>query len=602
MSSFLFIAGPIEQKVVPAIDSAALQVENGLWGVRFEENREAFEKELKPGGEIYLFAWEYGFCYKLRCKGRLKARSSKRQPELMETLDTETRHGFIQITITERALPELIENPDQVIEDLWKEDKALLKQIYQNGFVRLDGALKEKVERLYRDYTIQISPYNKPDLELPKEYRDDEVYSLFKKIYDLRTRNRSKSYAYLRDISLHKTITSTIKSVQKEQQKQHFEAHLSFLLGVCLYHGGKIEEAYKQFSDLFKKEPHERGPIWLRSALARAIANYENGDRNIWGSPSDLFSLYKEILMAAEIKIPTLVIGESGTGKQIIAEEIGRWRKAGREFETLDLGTLTEGVVESQLFGHEKGAFTGADKLYKGVFDRSNGGTVFLDEVANVPPAIQTKLLRVVEYGRFRRVGGTEETQFNGKIILGTNKDIEELIRQGKFLDDLYYRISGHVIVTKPLRDRRDDIGILLREYLPEDKAVLDDEAWDYLVREYPWEGNVRELVSFTERAITHEKRYLFLKDVKELLKPPAYGIPRKGPMLLPDDPSKLKTFGEAEALGNKIKEEFVRQFYFVKLKEHGDNHRETLKAIEGDKRSHNIKKTLHNIYKIPIN
>ncbi|MFQ5839738.1 MAG: sigma-54-dependent transcriptional regulator [Candidatus Methylomirabilales bacterium] len=201
-----------------------------------------------------------------------------------------------------------------------------------------------------------------------------------------------------------------------------------------------------------------------------------------------------------------LLAGESGTGKELIARAIHQHskRKDG-PFLAINCGALQETILESELFGHERGAFTGAHSLKLGLFEVAHGGTLLLDEVGEIPPGMQVKLLRMIETGCFFRVGGTRERQANVRIIAATNRDLKADVRDGRFREDLYYRLVMIPITLPPLRERPDDVPLLtqhiLRLYKGLGKKTVTPAALD-LMRRYPWPGNIRELQHALRRAL----------------------------------------------------------------------------------------------------
>ncbi|RKX71203.1 two-component system response regulator [candidate division WOR-3 bacterium] len=212
------------------------------------------------------------------------------------------------------------------------------------------------------------------------------------------------------------------------------------------------------------------------------------------------------VRMATEVAksdTPVLVLGESGTGKELVARLIHKNspRKA-RPFLPIHCAAIPETLLESELFGYERGAFTGANRPKPGKFEVAEGGTVFLDEVGEIPPSIQVKLLRVLQEKRISRLGSTDEVAIDVRIISATNKDLEEEIEKGHFRDDLYYRISVFPILIPPLRERPEDIPPLVTHILKRLRFPhgVDDEAMADLLS-YPWPGNVRELENVLERA-----------------------------------------------------------------------------------------------------
>jgi two-component system response regulator PilR (NtrC family) len=207
-----------------------------------------------------------------------------------------------------------------------------------------------------------------------------------------------------------------------------------------------------------------------------------------------------------------LITGESGTGKEMAARAIHRLSpRADRPFVALNCGALTETLLESELFGHEKGAFTGAMATTRGLIEQAEKGTIFLDELGEMSPMMQVKLLRVLQERRFRRVGGHDELAADIRIIAATNRDLSKMVADGTFREDLYYRVNVIPVALPPLRERRDDIPVLARHFVARfardmrrPGADLTPEAMDALLR-HPWPGNIRELENVLERAVALE-------------------------------------------------------------------------------------------------
>lgn len=211
----------------------------------------------------------------------------------------------------------------------------------------------------------------------------------------------------------------------------------------------------------------------------------------------------------ADSKANVLITGENGTGKEVLAKGI-HFLSSRRDapFVAVNVPALTETLLESELFGHEKGAFTGADKMKKGRFEIAHGGTIFLDEVGDIPQSIQVKLLRVLQEHQFERVGGTEKIDVDVRIIAATNKDLEQKIKDGTFREDLYYRLNVVSIKIPPLRERKEDILPMIENFVEKycienkkDKLEISKEAADTLIK-YNYPGNVRELENIIERAV----------------------------------------------------------------------------------------------------
>ncbi len=222
--------------------------------------------------------------------------------------------------------------------------------------------------------------------------------------------------------------------------------------------------------------------------------------------------VYKQIAHAASADAPVLIIGESGTGKELVARAIHQHgNRTGRPFVPINCGALTETLLESELFGHLKGSFTGAVADTKGVFQTAHTGTVFLDEVGEMSPALQVKLLRVLQEGEVRPVGASRTVKTDVRIVAATNVDVERAVAEGKFRQDLFYRLGVVIINLPPLRDRRDDIPLLVERFLKgacskAGKQVEITPAAVELLTSYHWPGNVRELENMIERLVVFNR------------------------------------------------------------------------------------------------
>ncbi len=230
------------------------------------------------------------------------------------------------------------------------------------------------------------------------------------------------------------------------------------------------------------------------------------------GRTGGMLSVYKQIAHAATAAAPVLIIGESGTGKELVARAIhAHGRRAARPFVPVNCGALTESVLESELFGHTRGAFTGAIADTKGIFEQAHGGTVFLDEISETSPALQVKLLRVLQEGEIRPVGATRIVKVDVRILAATNVDLEREVAAQHFRQDLFYRLSVIVIRVPALRDRREDIPLLIDTFLQNACAragrriELSPGAVQALAA-YRWPGNVRELENTIERLVVFSR------------------------------------------------------------------------------------------------
>ena len=226
------------------------------------------------------------------------------------------------------------------------------------------------------------------------------------------------------------------------------------------------------------------------------------------GASSGLHDVVEMIKKAAPTDSTVLLGGETGTGKELIARAIhSNSKRRGGPFVPLHCAAVPETLLESELFGHEKGSFTGADHLQVGLFETANGGTVFLDEVGEIPEAIQIKLLRVLQEREIQRVGGNRVIPIDVRLVAATNRDLESAVREGRFREDLFYRLNVIWVNLPPLRERRGDIPALADYFIKKinrqtgRSAAISDKAVEYLGR-YDWPGNVRELENIIERAV----------------------------------------------------------------------------------------------------
>jgi DNA-binding NtrC family response regulator len=233
----------------------------------------------------------------------------------------------------------------------------------------------------------------------------------------------------------------------------------------------------------------------------------------IVGESAQILEVGRAIERVARIPRPVLIIGERGTGKELVARAIHDLAAPGsRPFVAVNCAAFTESLLDSELFGHERGAFTGADSVAHGRFEQARGGTLFLDEIGNMSAPFQQKLLRVIEYGTFVRVGGSREISAAVRVISATNADLEERMRRGSFARDLYDRLSFEVIRVPPLREREGDVEVLARHFLDEFMREIPALGGKRLgaaaiksLRAYAFPGNVRELKNIIERAAYRE-------------------------------------------------------------------------------------------------
>ncbi len=262
----------------------------------------------------------------------------------------------------------------------------------------------------------------------------------------------------------------------------------------------KLEVAIQKASDHVRLVRRQR-------VLEDGYAAPDIGPGLVGGSAAFL-KLMENVGRIARSEGTTLVLGETGVGKEVVASLLhARSGRSEAPFVVVDCAALHEELLQSEIFGHERGAFTGANRLKHGLFEVASGGTLFLDEVGDISPDVQAKLLRVLETGRFRRLGGTEEIAVDVRIIAATNRDLRQAIARGHFREDLYYRLMTFVVEIPPLRERPEDIRLLIEHFTRQLNLRFslskhfDDAAMAVLLR-HPWPGNVRELIHVLEQVI----------------------------------------------------------------------------------------------------
>ena len=265
----------------------------------------------------------------------------------------------------------------------------------------------------------------------------------------------------------------------------------------------------------------------LRRSAHRFLGSEKDEDQGFSGmvgvSPP-MKALYRAISRVAPSAASVLICGESGTGKELVAKAIHQQsRRAEGPLVSLNCAALAEGILESELFGHEKGAFTGALTLRQGRFEQADGGTLFLDEVSEIPAATQVKLLRVLQERRFERVGGNETISVDVRILAATNRDLPRLVQMGGFREDLFYRLNVVSLYVPALRERIADVPLLALHFAKlqaERNHKQVDEITDEAIRKlmgYPWPGNVRELENAVERAVVMAEGPLLTADLFDL-------------------------------------------------------------------------------------
>ena len=270
-----------------------------------------------------------------------------------------------------------------------------------------------------------------------------------------------------------------------------------------------IKPVDKQTVLLLVERALEEKALLAELVQLRQEVQEKYGFEKIIGTTPAITEIFEQIDAVADTAARVLIQGPTGTGKELIAHAIHyRSGRASRPFVRVNCAALPEGLLESELFGHEKGAFTGAIRQHRGKFEQAHGGTLFLDEMGEISPAVQAKLLRVLEAGELQRVGGTGSVRVDVRVISATNRDLLQEVRAGRFREDLYYRLKVFTIQVPPLRERRDDIPLLVDHFVARfaesvgrPELRVDAPTMQRLIS-YGWPGNVRELQHVIERAV----------------------------------------------------------------------------------------------------
>jgi two-component system response regulator PilR (NtrC family) len=275
--------------------------------------------------------------------------------------------------------------------------------------------------------------------------------------------------------------------------------------------------------DLLKmkvREKIENRQLKQENLLLKRTLGLTHQFSNIIGRSESMLAVFKMIETVARTNSTILLSGESGTGKGLVAQAVHfHSLRRDKPMVSLNCGALPENLLESELFGHMRGAFTGADSNKKGLLEVAERGTVFLDEIGEMSAVLQVKLLRVLQERRFRRVGGLEEQQADIRVIAATNQDLTRLVAEGRFREDLFYRINVIPISLPPLRERREDIGLLAEHFLAKYNEQMGKEIAGIsresmaLLMEHDWPGNIRELENVVERAVALEATPTILPD-----------------------------------------------------------------------------------------
>jgi transcriptional regulator with GAF, ATPase, and Fis domain len=303
--------------------------------------------------------------------------------------------------------------------------------------------------------------------------------------------------------------------------------------------------------------------------------------KQLIGESPSIIKLKEEIKKYSGSDVSILIKGASGTGKELVAYNIHY--NSSRKFENfvaINCGSLPNELVESELFGYEKGAFTGADKRKPGLFELAHQGTIFLDEITELPPSAQVKLLRVIQNGELEKIGRTEKVKVNVRLIASTNRDIEEEVKARRFREDLYYRLNVVPIFVPELKNRKEDIPVLLDHFstimclnMGKEKPSINKEALDILIN-YEWAGNVREFENIVQRLLFNDEPVINALQVKKAL-----GIADKDEGSVNRD-NEIEFMENGKMLPLKQLEKTFRQRYFKFVRDNSDSDTDAAKKM----------------------
>ena len=371
------------------------------------------------------------------------------------------------------------------------------------------------------------------------------------------------------------------KEIRPEAPVIMITAHGSEQIAVDAMKGGAEDYVPKPFNNDEIRVVVARGLERTRLAREHSLllerVQRDSGYANLIGSGAPMRRVFETIQKVAETDLTVLIRGESGTGKELVAQALhDRSARRSRPFVAVNCAAISRELVESELFGHEKGAFTGADARRAGRFEAAEGGTIFLDEIGDMPTETQAKVLRVLEERSFERVGGTKPIQIDVRVVAATHRNLEKEVEKGTFREDLYYRLRVVEIELPPLRDRREDIPALVDRLLAQtadrlgrEKKRLGPEALAHLTR-HAWPGNVRELRNVIEQAaVLASEEEIHADD----LRLGATGTPG----LATATPAPGISFAEAK---KSAVEGFEREYLLTALRHHAGNISRTAESI----------------------
>jgi len=414
---------------------------------------------------------------------------------------------------------------------LLEDDKASMREMLASAFSERDFIVTQASNGLDAINLIREQPFDViiTDLSMPGETG----------IGVLRAAREVAPDTHVIIITAFGTIETAVEAMRlgaRDFIRKPFQiTEIEHKVDVILREGEAEHEA--------EREGPKRARTWLHPSVQQIV-----------GTSVQTKNLLKMIQRIGPSKSAVLITGPTGTGKELVARAIhDSSPRRDRPFVALNCSALAPGVLESELFGHEKGAFTGATDRRIGRFEKAHTGTLFLDEVGEIDPGIQTKLLRVLQSGEFERVGGAQTIKVDVRIVAATNRDLLEAIQKGLFREDFYYRLKVFSLNMEPLKNRRDDIPALIDHFLRKfslemgkEITGVDDDVIDFFLR-YSWPGNVRELENILERAVVLAENSVITRNElpQELLFTPAESRPE--PVPAPDTASLIERTDQLE-------------------------------------------------------
>jgi PAS domain S-box-containing protein len=386
-------------------------------------------------------------------------------------------------------------------EELEEKITALEKTIAKLEWSK--NAIQRSEKRLKEAERIANLGHWELDLVTNTLYWSDEIY----RIFDLNPQEFGATYEAFLD-AVHPDDRKAVDKAFKDSIQKKTSYDISHRL---LLKNGTLKYVHEKCRTLYDADGNPLRSLGTVQDITHQKLNEHRFSGIIGRDPKmkDIFEMIKEV---TDINIPVLIQGESGTGKELVAHAIhNEGPRAHKAFVPVNCGALPEGLLESELFGHVKGSFTGALKDRKGRFEMANGGTLFLDEIADLSKVMQAKLLRVLQEGKFERVGDEKTISVDVRIISAANRNLIHEVEKRNFRDDLYYRISVVPIHMPPLRERKNDIPLLINNFLEKSAykgkkiKTISENAISVMI-DYPWPGNVRELQSAIHYALIKSK------------------------------------------------------------------------------------------------